>query len=78
MPIGEEVEELRERASVQRIGRPRPTDEIPPQEAKKSPFSLAASSLNKVPFTPLASERMAPQPWERCSGRSLSSGVQGL
>jgi hypothetical protein len=47
----------RDVASVQRIGRPRPTDEIPPQLAKKSPFSLSSASsfVRTSPFTPMIS-----------------------
>lgn len=56
---GEDREEREERErlciSVQRMGRPRPTDEIPPHEAKKSPRSFSSTSCaeRSSPLTPL-------------------------
>lgn len=63
---GAEVRPFRRLSSVHRIGRPRPTEEIPPQAEEKLPwfFSMAASPL----------EVQLPGIWE---GRSFRSGVHG-
>ena len=68
--------------SVQRMGRPRPTLEMPPQAEKKSPFSSAVSSsssedsqLSHALLWP--SFRVLGFLGARCAGRSLMLGVQG-
>lgn len=68
----------RDWAVVQRMGSPRPTEDMPPQEEKKSPRSRASacSWLRMVPLTVFTGPE--PHPWLRCEGRSFSSGVQGL
>jgi len=57
--------------SVQRMGRPRPTEEMPPQALKKSPVDWSSMRSLTVP----AAGAQWPGTWE---GRSFRSGVQGL
>lgn len=70
--VSDDERPLRRDSSDQRIGRPRPTEEMPPQAERKEPSLMTALVAGLVVAVGVAVL------WPgMCEGRSLRLGVQG-